>query len=179
MKHEDQKNARSKGHAVEATAQSSAAHDQDEHGRSKASHGGHEKTEIDSYAQHLMFWLCKRLCHRKHLRLTASLGGVTFTGKHMSTQLTDAQKFTLTVVEQNTQGGVVPFVGVPVWEAGDGSVVTLLVSPDSTSAVVSSVAVGLVNVSVVVDNLRAEYSVEVIASPGVQLVFTATAPEPK
>lgn len=127
-----------------------------------------------------MFACLKRLRrHKRRLKLTASVGGISFTGKHMSTQLTDLEKFTLTVVEENAADRVVPFVGVPVWEAGDGSVASVLASPDGSSAVVSAVAPGLVNVSVVVDNLRAEYNVSVSPSPGVKLVLTASAPEPK
>lgn len=125
-----------------------------------------------------MFWLCKRL-RGKHLRLTASVGGITFKGKHMTTQLTDVQKFTLTVVEQNAAGAVVPFGGVLVWESANSSVATVLASPDGTSAVVSSVAPGLTVVSVAVDGLRAEWFVSVFASPGVTLVLTASDPEPK
>lgn len=97
----------------------------------------------------------------------------------MSTQINDTQKFTLTVVEQNAAGAVVPFGGVPVWTVAGDSVATILVAPDGASAEVISVAPGTTVVSVEVDSLRASWSVDVVASPGVQLVLTASEPVQK
>lgn len=97
----------------------------------------------------------------------------------MNTQIDDTQKFTLTVVEQNASGAPVPFVGVPVWTSADSLVASVSASPDGASAVVTSVGVGATTVTVDVDGLSAQWLVGVVASPGVQLVLTASAPEPK
>lgn len=97
----------------------------------------------------------------------------------MNTQINDAQKFTFTVAEQNAAGAVVPFGGIPAWSSSDLSVAAILASPDGVSAMVSAVAVGVTTISVTVDGLSATSDVSVVASPGVQLVLTASAPEPK
>jgi hypothetical protein len=125
-------------------------------------------------------WFCKFFRrHKRRLKLTAHIPGFTFTGRKMNTQLDDTQKFTLTVVEQNAAGGTVPFGGVPAWTSADDAVATVVAASDGASAVVSSVAVGATTVAVTVDGLRAEWLVGVVAAPGVQLVLTASAPEPK
>lgn len=97
----------------------------------------------------------------------------------MNTQLDDSQKFTLTVVELNARGGVVAFGSVPVWTSADEAVASVVAAPDGASAVVSSVGLGATTVAVTVDALRAEWLVGVMASPGVQLVLTASEPEPQ
>lgn len=97
----------------------------------------------------------------------------------MNIQIDDTQKFTLTVAEQNASGTVVPFGGVPVWTSGNEAVASVLASPDGTSAVVTSVSVGTTAIQVAVDGLMNGCLVDVVASPGVQLVLTASAPEPK
>lgn len=97
----------------------------------------------------------------------------------MSSQITDLEKFTLSVTELNAAGASVPIVGVPVWDSSDDATASVLASPDGLSAVVSSVAVGLATITVSVDGLSTIWFVTVVASPGVQLVLTASAPEPK
>lgn len=49
-KNEDQKNAGFQSHAIEATTQSAATDDEDQHGRSEAPNGWHEEAEVYPYA---------------------------------------------------------------------------------------------------------------------------------
>lgn len=97
----------------------------------------------------------------------------------MQTQITDVERFTLTVAELNAAGAPVPFGGVPSWISSDDGVVTVTPSGDGVTAVVSSVAAGVATVTVAVDGLTTTDEVTVVVSPGVQLVLTASAPEPK
>lgn len=97
----------------------------------------------------------------------------------MTTQMTDLEKFTLSVTELNALEVQVPITGVPVWVSSNDAVAGLSVASDGLSAVVSSGVVGTATVSVSVDGLSVSEDVTVVASPGVKLVLTASAPEPK
>jgi len=97
----------------------------------------------------------------------------------MTTVITDLQKFTLTVTELNAAGAQVAIGGVPAWISSDDGVAALSVASDGLSAVVSSVRPGSASITVSVDGLTATEYVSVTASPGVQLVLTASTPEAK
>lgn len=97
----------------------------------------------------------------------------------MTTQITDLEKFTLTVTEINAAGASVPIGGVPVWTSSNDAVVSVLAASDGLTAVVSSAGVGLSTVTVSVDGLSTFWFVTVVPSPGVELVLTASVPEPK
>lgn len=97
----------------------------------------------------------------------------------MASQITDLEKFTLSVTELNAAGAQVAIGGVPAWASSNEGVAGLSVAPDGLSAVVASGVVGVATVTVSVDGLSTSWDVTVVASPGVQLVLTASAPEPK
>lgn len=128
-----------------------------------------------------MICLFKCLKKRKHkrIKLTASVGGFSFTGYKMATTLNTLQKFTLTATEQDASGAPVPFGSVPVWTSSNEAVATVLAAADGITAVVSSVAIGAATITVTADGLSASDDVTVIAAPGVTIVLTASAPEPK
>lgn len=97
----------------------------------------------------------------------------------MSNQITDLEKFTLTVTELNAAEAPVPIVGVPVWTSSNDGAISLSVAADSLSTVVDSVAVGVATVTVAVDGLTTTWDVTVTASPGVRLVLSASPAELK
>lgn len=97
----------------------------------------------------------------------------------MASQITDLEKFTLTVTELNAAGKQVIIGGVPAWTSSDEGTASLSMASDGLSAVVASVAAGVATVTVAVDGLTTTWDVTVTVSPGVQLVLTASTPEPK
>jgi len=97
----------------------------------------------------------------------------------MSSQITDLEKITLTVTEENAAGASVHIAGVPVWTSSNDAAVTVVAAADGLTSVASSVAAGVATVTVSVDGLSATFDVTVTQSPGTQLVITASAPEPK
>lgn len=97
----------------------------------------------------------------------------------MTTTLNTLQKYTLTATEQDASGAVVPFGSVPVWTSTNEAVATVLAAADGITAVVSAVGTGICEITVSADGLSAFDFVTVQAAPGVQIVLTASAPEPK
>lgn len=99
----------------------------------------------------------------------------------MTTTLNVLQKYTLTATEFDaaTPPNVVPFGSVPVWTSTNEAVATVLAAPDGITAVVSSVGLGIAEIHVSADGLDAFDFVTVTAAPGVVIVLTASAPEPK
>lgn len=97
----------------------------------------------------------------------------------MTTTLNTLQKYTLTAQEQDASGASVPFGSVPVWTSTNEAVATVLAAADGLSAVVSSVGLGIAEIHVSADGLDAFDFVTVTAAPGVTIVLTASAPEPK
>ena len=97
----------------------------------------------------------------------------------MSSQITDLEKFTLTVTELNAAGAPVSIGGVPAWASSNDAVASLSMASDGLTAVVASGVPGTATIVVSVDGLSTTWDVTVTASPGVTLVLTASPAEAK
>lgn len=103
--------------------------------------------------------------------------GITHKVKRMNTTLTDVQKFTLTVAEQNDAGTVFPFQSMPTWASSDDSIVTVAPAADGLSADVTTTGKdGTATITVSADGFTATDDITVTASPATKLVLTATDP---
>lgn len=104
----------------------------------------------------------------------------------MSLLLNDEQKVTLTIDPRTAAGNPASVESIN-WSNSNEAVVSLVVSEDKKTAVVSSVGLGVAQISVVVDadlsenvsELTGILDIEVVASQAVSLGIVAGVPELK